>query len=304
MVQAYEQGGTMSRPLCYHFRMQTLREALEDARSKRIALGHFNIADSNMFRAIKQAAKKSGMPAVVGVSEGEREFLGVREAVALVAAARLDGVELFLNADHTHTIDKVKEAIDVGFDSVIFDGSHLPFEENVKQTREAVTYAKASGRDVLIEGELGMIGSGSEVLDAPPADIDKDLTDPQQAALFARETGIDLIAPAVGNMHGVLRSGALQKLDTHRIEEIAEATGLPVVLHGGSGSSDADFVASAKAGAALIHISTDLRVAYRKGIEQGLQQLAEEVAPYKYIGPGTVAVESLVEKFIKLFAGM
>jgi len=284
--------------------MQTLREALEDARGKRIALGHFNISDSNQFRAIKIAARNANMPAVIGVSEGEREFLGVREAVALVAAARQDGVELFLNGDHTHTVDKVKEAIDAGFDAVIFDGSHLPFEENVKQTREAVAYAKACGRDVLLEGELGMIGSGSEVLDAPPADIDKDLTDPQQAALFARETGIDLIAPAVGNMHGVLRSGALQKIDTKRIEEIAEATGLPVVLHGGSGSSDADFVASAKAGAALIHISTDLRVAYRKGIEQGLAKLPDEVAPYKYIGPGATGVEVLAEKFIKLFASL
>jgi fructose-bisphosphate aldolase class II len=284
--------------------MQTLREALEDARGKRIALGHFNISDSNQFRAIKEAARKTKMPAVVGVSEGERAFLGVREAVALVAAARQDGVMLYLNADHTHTIEKVKEAIGAGFDSVIFDGSHLPFEENVKQTREAVAYARACGRDVLIEGELGMIGSGSEVLDAPPADIDKDLTDPKLAALFARETGIDLIAPAVGNMHGVLRSGAQQKLDTKRIEEIAQATGLPVVLHGGSGSSDADFVASAKAGAAEIHISTDLRVAYRKGIEQGLAELPDEVAPYKYIGPGAASVEILAEKFIRLFANL
>ena len=284
--------------------MQTLREALEDARSKHIALGHFNISDSNQFRAIKEAARAANMPAVIGVSEGEREFLGVRESVALVAAARLDGVSLFLNGDHTHTIDKVKQAIDAGFDSIIFDGSHLPFEENIKQSREAVAYARACGRDVLIEGELGMIGSGSEVLDAPPADIDKDLTDPQQAALFARETGIDLIAPAVGNMHGVLRSGVQQKIDTNRIELIAQATGIPIVLHGGSGSSDADFVASAKAGAALIHISTDLRVAYRKGIEEGLAKLPDEVAPYKYIGPGATGVQTLTEHFIKLFAGV
>ncbi|HEV3245281.1 MAG TPA: class II fructose-bisphosphate aldolase [Candidatus Paceibacterota bacterium] len=282
--------------------MQTLREALEDARGRRIALGHFNISDSNQFRAVKEAAKKCGIPAVVGVSEGEREFLGVREAVALVMAARADGVDLFLNADHTHTVDKVKEAIDAGFDSVIFDGSHFPFDENVKQTREAVAYARACGRDVLVEGELGMIGTGSEVLDAPPQDIDKDLTDPQEAARFARESGIDLIAPAVGNMHGVLRSGAQQKLDTHRIEEIAQATGLPVVLHGGSGSSDADFVAAAKAGAALIHISTDLRVAFRRGVEQGLAQMPNEVAPYKYIGPAVAADQALVERFITLFA--
>ena len=286
------------------FHMQTLRRALEDARSKHIAIGHFNISDSYQFRAVKLAAKACTMPAVVGVSEGERAFLGVREAVALVAAARQDGVELFLNADHTHTLDKVKEAIDAGFDSVIFDGSHLPFEENVKQTREAVALARASGRDVLLEGELGMIGSGSEVLDAPPADIDKNFTDPQQAALFARETGIDLIAPAVGNMHGVLRSGAQQKLDAKRVEEIAQSTGLPIVLHGGSGSPDQDFVAVAKAGAAEIHISTDLRVAFRKGIEQGLAQMPDEVAPYKYIGPASAADEVLVERFIRLFASL
>ncbi|MDR3571201.1 MAG: class II fructose-bisphosphate aldolase [Candidatus Pacebacteria bacterium] len=284
--------------------MQTLREVIEDARGKRIAIGHFNISDSYQFRAVKEAAKACAMPAIVGVSEGEREALGVHEAVALVMAARAEGLNLFLNADHTHTIDKIKEAIDAGFDSVIIDASHLPFDQNMALTREAVAYARACGRDVLVEGELGMIGSGSEVLDAPPADIDKDFTDPQQAAQFARETGIDLIAPAVGNMHGVLRSGAQQKLDAKRVEEIAQSTGLPIVLHGGSGSPDEDFVAVAKAGAAEIHISTDLRVAYRKGIEQGLQQFPDEVAPYKYIAPGEQAVEKLVEKFIKLFGGI
>lgn len=284
--------------------MQTLREVLEDARAKNIARAHFNISDSNYFHAIKAVAQTTTMPIVVGVSEGEREAIGVREVAALVGAARAEGVGLFLNADHTHTVEKVKAAIDVGFDSVIFDGSHLPFEENVAQTREAVAYARGSGRDVVVEGELGMIGSGSEVLDAPPADIDKNLTDPQQAALFARETGIDLIAPAVGNMHGLLRSGVQQKLDTKRIEEIAGASGLPVVLHGGSGSSDADFVAAAKAGAALIHISTDLRVAYRKGIEEGLAKLPDEVAPYKYMAPGIEAIRATAERYAKLFANL
>src|SRR6185312_3863476 len=161
--------------------MQTLREAIEDARSKHIAVGHFNISDSYQFHAVKMAAKACGMPAVIGVSEGEREALGVRESVALVMAARAEGIDLFLNADHTHTIDKIKEAVDAGFDSVIIDASHLPFEDNIKLTREAVAYARACGRDVLVEGELGQIGTGSEVIDAPPADIDKDFTDPQQA---------------------------------------------------------------------------------------------------------------------------
>lgn len=282
--------------------MKTFREAIEDARTKHIGLSHFNISDTYYFHAIKAVAQATAMPIVIGVSEGEREAIGVREVAALVSTARSEGITLFLNADHTHTVEKVKEAIDAGFDSVIFDGSHLPFEQNVAQTRESVAYARQSGRDVLVEGELGMIGSGSEILDAPPADVDKDLTDPQQAATFARETGIDLIAPAVGNMHGILRSGAHQKLDPKRIEEIAQATGLPVVLHGGSGSTDADFVAAATAGAALIHISTDLRVAYRKGIEEGLAKLPNEVAPYKYMAPGVEAIRATAERYVKLFA--
>jgi fructose-bisphosphate aldolase class II len=282
--------------------MHTLREALASAKDKGIALGHFNISNSDQFHAVKEAAKATGLPAIVGVSEGEREAIGVREIAALVNAARAEGVHLYLNADHTHTIEKIKEAIDAGFDSVIIDASHSPFEENVRISKEAVALARASGRDVLVEGELGQIGTGSEIIDELPKDFDADLTDPALAKRYVDESGVDLLAPAIGTMHGVLRSGKEARIDVPRVKAIAESTGVPLVVHGGSGSPDSDFVAAAHAGAAIIHISTDLRVAYRKGIEEGLKKLPDEQAPYKYAAPGIEADQKLVEHFIRLFA--
>ena len=137
--------------------MQTLREALEDTRGKRIALGHFIFSTPTSSGAIKEAARKAKMRRSSAFRR-RTAFLGVREAVALVAAARLDGVELYLNADRTHTIDKVKEAIDAG-STRSFSTAAIFRRGERQQTREAVGYARASGRDVRIEGELGMIGA-------------------------------------------------------------------------------------------------------------------------------------------------
>ena len=284
--------------------MQTLREAVEAAREKGIAIGHFNVSDSNQFNAVVAAAQAASMPVIVGVSEGERKFFGVRNLAALVKSAREQGMQVYLNADHTYSFDGIKEAIDAGFDAVIFDGSHLDMEENIKQTRMAVEYARTCGREVLVEGEIGRIGTSSKLLDAPPADLDKNLTSPEDAARFVRESGVDMLAPAVGTMHGRLKDGGEPKIDTARIEEIRDAVGIPLVLHGGSGSSDADMAASAKAGCAIIHINTDIRVAYRKGIEAGLAADANEISPYKFIGPGVEGVRTMTEKYIRLFAGM
>lgn len=284
--------------------MQTLKEAIEAAREKRIAIGHFNVSDSNQFNAVVVAASTLGLPVIIGVSEGERKFVGVHNIVALVSAARTDGHHIYLNADHTYSIDAIKEAVDAGFDAVIFDGSHLPIEENIKQTREAVEYARSKGKGILVEGEIGRIGTSSKLLDAPPSDIDAVLTTVEEAARFVRETGVDLLAPAVGTMHGRLKSGPPPRVDSKRIEEICEVTGVSVVLHGGSGSTDEDFVAAAHAGASIIHINTDIRVAYRKGIEAALAENADEIAPYRFLAQGTKAVQDMTEKYLRLFAGM
>jgi fructose-bisphosphate aldolase class II len=284
--------------------MKTLREAIQEAGDAGIALGHFNVSDSNQFNAILAAAAGANMPVVIGASEGERKFFGVHALAAVVSAARASGAPVYLNADHTYSLDLVKEAIDAGFDAVIFDGSHLPLEENIAKTREAVAYARASGRDVLIEGEIGRIGTSSKLLDKAPDDIDAVLTSADEAARFVRESGVDLLAPAVGTMHGRLKSGPPPRIDTHRIEEIREATGVPLVLHGGSGSTDEDFVAAVKAGISLVHINTDIRVAYRKGIEAGLVKDADEIAPYRFLAPGVEGVRATTERYIRMFGLM
>ncbi|HUO56135.1 MAG TPA: class II fructose-bisphosphate aldolase [Candidatus Paceibacterota bacterium] len=282
--------------------MPTLKETIQAAWEKKIALGHFNVSDSNQFNAVLAAAANVGQPVLIGVSEGERKFFGVRNIAALVRAARAAGVQVYLNADHTYSIDACKEVVDAGFDSVIFDGSHLDLEENIAQTKAVVDYVRQSGRGTLVEGEIGRIGTSSKLLDAPPADLDKDLTDPQEAARFVNESGIDMLAPAVGTMHGRIIGGAEPKIDIARIEAIRNAAGVPLVLHGGSGSSDADLAAAGAAGCSIVHINTDIRVAYRKGIESSLAADAKEIAPYKFLGEGVVGVEKVTEKYIRLFA--
>ena len=290
--------------MLYFHHMQTLREVIESAHERQIAIGHFNVSDSNQFNAVVAAAGALGLPVIVGASEGERKFFGVHNLAALVAAARADGKQVYLNADHTYSLDGIKEAVDAGFDAVIFDGSHLSMEENIKQTREAVEYARAKGKGTLVEAEIGRIGTSSKLLDVPPEDMDKNLTTAEEASQFVRETSVDLLAPAVGTMHGRLKAGGEPKIDIARIGVLREAAGVPLVLHGGSGSSDADLAAAAKAGCAIVHINTDIRVAYRKGIEAALAANPDEIAPYKFLAEGTKAVQDMTEKYLRLFAGM
>lgn len=284
--------------------MKSLREIITDARVRHVAVGHFNVSDSNQLNAVAAAAREAGVPVMVGVSEGERKWFGVHEIAAAVAALRSEGLEIYLNADHTRTIDGIKEAIDAGFDEVLFDGSRLPIEENIAQAKEAVAYARASGRDVLVEGELGYIGSGSTLLDKIPEGAGLDKTTPEMAERFVRESGVDMLAPSVGNIHGMLKDASVFKhLDIERIAGIAEACKVPLVLHGGSGTPDDDFRAAIKAGVAVVHINTEIRVAYRHGLEAGLTA-TDDVTPSKYLSGGVDAVKEIVTNRLRLFAGI
>jgi fructose-bisphosphate aldolase class II len=284
--------------------MQTLKEAVAAAWDKKIALGHFNLSDSNQFNAVLAAAAAVSQPVLVGVSEGERKFFGVRNIAAMVKAARDAGIQVYLNADHTYSLDGCKEVIDAGFDSVIFDGSHLTLEENIATTKSVVEYARSKGTGVLVEGEIGRIGTSSKLLTVPPADMDKDLTTTEEAVMFVQGSGVDMLAPAVGTMHGRLIGGGEPKIDLQRIADIRAAVGIPLVLHGGSGTSDSDLAAAGRQGCSIVHINTDIRVAYRKGIEASLAADANEIAPYKFLAGGVDGVERMTEKYIRLFAGV
>lgn len=279
--------------------MKTLHEWISWAEEKKVAIGHFNISDSEGFKAVVEVAEEMGLPVIIGVSEGERDFLGVAESVALVSAAREKGLPVFLNADHTYSVERTKEAIDAGFNSVIIDAAGESFEENVSKTKEIVDYVKARGADVLVEAELGFIGKSSKILEEIPDGVSENTqTDPEDAKKFVDETGINLLAPSVGNIHGMVKSGQ-PRLNIERIKMIRETAGVPLVLHGGSGIADEDFLAAIDAGVAIIHINTELRVAYKEGIEEGLK--SEEVAPYKFLAQGVEEMKKVIRDRLKLF---
>lgn len=279
--------------------MLDLREALRWAKERQVAVGHFNVSDSEGFNAVVGVAKKLTVPVIVGVSEGERDFIGLEEVVALVKVEREKGLPVFLNADHTYSVEKAKKAIDAGVDSVIIDCANKSFEENVRLTRECVEYAKSKGGKVLIEAELGFIGQSSKILEVVPEGVSEETqTKPEDAKKFVELTSIDLFAPSVGNIHGMIRGGE-PRLNIGRIKEIAGTVNVPLVLHGASGNSDEDVLNAIEAGIRIVHINTEIRVAYKSGVESGIK--SEEVAPYKFMAEGVKKMVEVIENKLKLF---
>lgn len=283
----------------------SLREAILEAEANGVALGHFNISDSQGFWGVVKGARAAGVPVIIGVSEGERDFIGIRQVAALVRATREElGHPIYLNADHTYSFERVKEVIDAGYDSVIFDGAKLPFEENARIAKQCVEYARMVNPEIIVEAELGYIGAGSKVLDAIPEGVSlENLTTPEEAERFVGGTGVDLFAPAVGNIHGMLKNAPEPRLNIERISEVRKAAGVPLVLHGGSGTSDEDFIAAIKAGIGIVHINTEIRVAYQHSLRAFLNEHPDETAPYKFGKAGVDAMAEAVEKRLRLFSG-
>jgi len=285
--------------------MKILKEIISEAEKNNVAVGHFNISNIEGLHGVFNAARKLNLPLIIGASEGERDFIGIKQLVALVKSLRDEfNYPIFLNADHTYSFDRVKEAVDAGFDSVIFDGAKLSNEENIKITKQCVEYAKNINPNILIEGELGYIGTSSKILDEIPegAEVSGDsLTKPEVAKMFVEKTGVDLIAPAVGNLHGMLKHGGNLALNIDLIKKIRTEANVPVVLHGGSGTSDDDFRKAIKAGISVVHINTELRVAYKKALQISLQEEPDEIAPYKIMKNVVLAIEKFVEDRLKLF---
>jgi fructose-bisphosphate aldolase, class II len=283
-----------------------LKDVLNDAQSKGVGIGHFNISDWVLLKAVFTAAQELKVPVIVGASEGERAFLGVGQIAALVKSLRDEtGFPVFLNADHTHSLESAIAAAKGGFDSIVYDLSALPLEENVQQTRQAIEKLKSINPDILIEGEIGDIGTGSEIHDTAP-DRSKSLTSPEQAKQYVEATGVDILAPAVGNMHGMLQTmvqGEVRKrLDLKRIREIKQATRSLLTLHGGSGTDDRDLEGAIAAGINIIHINTELRVAWRRGMEEAFTRNPREVVPYKLLPIAEDAVRRVVEARLRLFS--
>lgn len=288
--------------------LYALRDLLQEAHERGVAIGHFNISDLVLLKAAFSSAQALNVPVLVGLSEGEREFLGVRQIAALVLSLREEfNFPIFLNADHTHSLGKAVEAAKAGFDSIVFDASALPLEQNMCQTKIVVEALKTINPSILVEGELGDIGTGSEIHETSP-DLSKGLTSPEEAKQFVETTRVDILAPAVGNMHGMLRSmvkGETKKrLDIVRIASIKRAAQVFLTLHGGSGTDDEDLRKAIGAGINIVHINTELRVAWRHGLEQSLAKQSDEVVPYKILPSVVDSVKEVVGSRLKLFNSM
>jgi fructose-bisphosphate aldolase class II len=287
--------------------MITLSQVLGDARRERLAVGHFNISDVVALKAVTEAARQLKVPVIVGTSEGERSFFGVHEVAGMVTSLRERlALPIFLDADHTHTLEKAVEAATAGYDMICFDASSMPLEANIDLTRQAVDAVKSINPRIVVEGELGNICSGSEIHDTVP-ESSRIFTKSEDAKRFVEATRIDALAPAVGNMHGLLKTmigGSVKKrLDIGRIGEIATATGLPLTLHGGSGTDDEDFRKAIAAGVTIIHINTEIRLAWRRGLEAALAESPDEVVPYKIYSRSLKDMETVAINRLRLFNG-
>jgi fructose-bisphosphate aldolase, class II len=286
--------------------MHVLRNILEQAGKDAVAIGHFNVSNLVLLKAVFAAARSLNVPIIVGVSREERNFMGVRQIVALVHSLRDEfSFPIFLNADHTHSLPEAVEAATAGFDAVVFDASALPFEQNISRTKEAVDALKKINPAILVEGELGDIGTGSQIHEHAP-DLAKGLTSPDEARQFVESTKVDILAPAVGNMHGMLkamvRGESKKHLDIARIAQIKDATQVLLTLHGGSGTDDEDLRKAIAAGINIIHINTELRVAWRRSVDDALAKQPDEVVPYRLLPSVVQSVQQVALSRLRLFS--
>jgi len=283
-----------------------IKNYLKDTITNKWALGHFNFSEDEALRAIVESAAELKTPIFVGTSEGESKHLGLKEAVYLVKAFREEfGIPIFLNADHTKGLEGVVAAVDAGYDAILADFSALPFEENIKMTKQSVEYAKSKNPEIIVEGELGYVRGESkiqtEIIEIKP----EDLTKPEEAERFVKETGIDLLAPAVGNIHGIVTNSP-ETIDIQRISDIKKAVGenIYLVLHGGSGLSESEFKNAIEAGISMIHINTEIRVAFTEALRKTLREMPKETTPYKVLTPSVEAMKKVIEEKLKIFGSI
>lgn len=288
--------------------MKKLIEIVQEAGKNGVAVGHFNVADLVLLKGVFEAARELKLPVMAGASEGERGFAGTLQLAALVRSLREEyDYPIFLNADHTHSLASAVEAVKAGYDSVVFDLSALPFEENIRSTKEAVGALKSLNPAVIVEGEIGDIGSGSEIHTGAPGPAHA-LTTPEEARQFVTETQVDVLAPAVGNSHGMREGMVTGKEHKHlaieRIREIKSATGMPLTLHGGSGTANEDLKEAIRAGINIVHINTELRLAWKEGLEAGLARSEDDIVPYHILPSAVTAVHDVVSARLRLFSGL
>ncbi|MFC4077320.1 class II fructose-1,6-bisphosphate aldolase [Salinithrix halophila] len=273
-----------------------MTDFLPRAKKEGFAVGQFNMNNLEFVQGIAAAAKEEQSPFIYGVSEGAMRYMGIDYVVAMAEiAARESGVPVALHLDHGSSFDVVMQCIQAGFSSVMFDGSHYSFEENIRLTKEVVKAAHAVG--VSVEGELGTIGGVED--DVQVDEEDAALANPEEAIRFWEETKVDAMAIAVGTAHGMYKGEP--KIHFEIIDEVAKKIDAPIVLHGGSGVPDAAIQESIKLGVGKINVNTESQVACTQVIRDLLGEKPDMIDPRKYLGPGRDAIKETVKGKMRLF---
>ncbi|OUM85036.1 MAG: fructose-1,6-bisphosphate aldolase, class II [Bacillus thermozeamaize] len=273
-----------------------MTEFLPRAKAEGFAVGQFNMNNLEFTKAITEAAMEEQSPFIFGVSEGAIKYMGLEYAVAMArVAAEESGLPIALHLDHGSSFEIVMKCIRAGFTSVMFDGSHLPLEENIRLTKKVVEAAHAVG--VSVEGELGTIGGVEDDLSVDEEDAM--LAKPEEAIRFWRETGVDCLAIAVGTAHGMYKGEPRIRYEI--IQEVASQIDVPIVLHGGSGVPDEAIRRSIALGVGKINVNTENQVAMTKTIREIFARDEKVYDPRKYLGPAKEAMKEVVRSKIRLF---
>ena len=280
------------------------RHLMQRARTQKFAVGAFNVDNQETLQAIAAAAKEMNSPVLVEITQDEVQALGIENVRDMVDNYRTElGIEMYINLDHSPTIEACKRAIDAGFEFIHIDISqvdHEASEETVAvATREVVEYAKFTG--AIVESEPHYFG-GSSNLHTEEIDyeeIKKTFSTPEGAAKFVADTGIDTFAAAVGNLHG--KYPVPKRLDLDLLTEIRRAISCNISLHGGSGTPLHYFESAAKIGVSKINVNSDMRIAYRTTLEKVLRENPDQYSVMKLMGEVRDAVQKVVEEKITAF---
>jgi len=277
----------------------TALEILTKAKNEGWALGAFNAGNLEIVKAIIQAAQNQKSPVILETSFGESQHFGIKNFLSVVENFREQtGLTILTNLDHGGGLEECQGAIEAGYNLIHFDGSGLPYEENVKITKALVEQAHSKG--ILIEAEMDKILGDSKFheQEAESLQATGNYTNPQKAADFVAQTGCDILAVFIGNLHGTFRTEP--KLDIERLKMVRSQVGCFFSLHGGSGLLDEDVKMAIEMGVVKVNINTDLRVAFKQTLENVLRG-SEEYAIYKLMPPVMAAVQKIVEEKIQLF---
>lgn len=278
----------------------TTKEMLKKAQKGRYAVGAFNANNMEIIQAIIETAEEEKAPAILQASQGAIEYAGLDSIVAMVKVmAEKVTVPIALHLDHGTDYYQNIKCLRAGFTSLMFDGSKLPFEENVKITKKVVEMAHTC--DIPVEAELGQIGKMGDS-DEPGVALEKvkeTMADPYEAAKFVELTKIDFLAAAVGTIHGCRTPFA--KLDIPRIEKIRELTDVPLVLHGASGVNDEEVRKGISAGICKINIDTRIRMIFTKKIREIIKMNPQEIDPRKLLGPAREAAKKVIRERMRVF---